>query len=50
MINGITLVEAYTVADYQQWEGDWELIYGQPIAIRPSPGVAHQRMTSSLVP
>jgi Uma2 family endonuclease len=48
VINGISLVEAYTVADYQQWDGDWELIYGQPVAMTPSPGIAHQRMTAAL--
>ncbi len=48
MIKEISLVEAYTVADYQIWEGDWELIHGQPIAMTPSPGIAHQRMSAAL--
>lgn len=38
-------VETYTIADYQHWEGDWELIHGQAVAMAPSPVVAHQ-MTS----
>ena len=42
------LIEAYSVADYQTWEGDWELIYGQPLAMTPSPGVLHQRVNSAL--
>lgn len=36
------LVETYTVQDYLQWEGDWELIYGQPMAMTPSPIYEHQ--------
>ena len=35
-------METYTVRDYQQWEGDWELIHGQPVAMAPSPAVEHQ--------
>ena len=34
--------ESYTVRDYLQWEGDWELIHGAPCAMAPSPGVSHQ--------
>ena len=34
--------EHYTVKDYQQWEGDWELIDGRPYAMAPSPMVTHQ--------
>jgi Uma2 family endonuclease len=36
------LMETYTVQDYLQWEGDWELIYGQPMAMAPSPIFEHQ--------
>ncbi|MFZ4625550.1 MAG: Uma2 family endonuclease [Rhodoferax sp.] len=32
----------YTVQDYLQWEGDWELIDGQPVAMAPSPAFGHQ--------
>lgn len=38
------LLESYTVRDYQAWEGDWELIQGQPMAMTPSPGLSHQRL------
>ncbi len=34
--------EYYTDKDYQQWEGDWELIEGMPYAMAPSPSVTHQ--------
>ena len=35
-------LEYYTVEDYKQWEGDWELILGSPFAMAPSPLVTHQ--------
>ena len=34
----------YTYADYRQWEGDWELIYGVPHAMAPSPVKMHQKL------
>ncbi|MCO6456326.1 MAG: Uma2 family endonuclease [Pirellulaceae bacterium] len=38
----------YTVADYQQWDGDWELWQGIPVAMAPSPGGPHQRCSLRL--
>ena len=35
-------METYTVQDYLQWEGDWELIHGQPVEMAPSPAIEHQ--------
>ncbi|MCP5051298.1 MAG: Uma2 family endonuclease, partial [bacterium] len=35
----------YTVEDYLQWEGDWELIKGIPFAMAPSPKKKHQRIS-----
>lgn len=32
----------YKVADYQRWEGDWELIRGIPYAMSPSANKIHQ--------
>ncbi|MDZ7761097.1 MAG: Uma2 family endonuclease [Desulfovermiculus sp.] len=43
-----SLIEAYTVADYELWGGEWELIWGQPVAMTPSPGVVHQRLVASV--
>lgn len=37
------LMEHYRVADYQDWQGDWELIGGTALAMAPSPGLHHQR-------
>ena len=31
------LLETYTYDDYKNWQGDWELIYGHPYAMAPSP-------------
>jgi Uma2 family endonuclease len=41
-------IPQYTVKDYQQWEGDWELIDGIPFSMAPSPFQPHQRATSKL--
>ncbi len=34
----------YTVKDYEQWQGDWELIEGMPVAMSPAPVLTHQRV------
>ena len=38
----------YTVADYLQWEGDWELWRGTAVAMSPSPGLPHARVAGNL--
>jgi len=38
----------YTVTDYEQWEGDWELWQGIPVAMTPSPFGRHQRCSLRL--
>ncbi len=38
----------YSVADYQQWKGAWELWGGIPIAMAPSPVGVHQKAVSRL--
>ena len=38
----------YTVSDYEQWEGDWELIDGIPYAISPSANKRHQKISGKL--
>lgn len=38
----------YTVADYVQWQGDWELWDGVAIAMSPAPNVRHQRVAGKL--
>ncbi len=41
--------EHYTVKDYQQWQGDWELIQGMPYAMSPSPTVLHQLVAGNIL-
>jgi len=43
------LIPQYTVADYQQWPGDWELVDGVPIAMGPSPFGPHAAWHAELV-
>ena len=38
----------YTVSDYLQWEGDWELYDGIPVSMVASPLGIHQRMEMQL--
>ena len=40
--------EHYTVRAYQLWKGDWELIYGAPYAMAPSPSISHQRLEQEI--
>ena len=39
----------YTLADYQQWEGDWELWSGIPVAMTPSPFGKHQALAARVI-
>ncbi len=39
----------YTVADYEQWQGDWELWNGVAVAMSPSAGFTHQRVLARLL-
>lgn len=34
----------YTFGDYQQWQGNWELIEGIPFAVAPAPAKNHQML------
>lgn len=43
-----TAIETYTVHDYRLWEGDWELIHGQPVGMAPSPGLTHQTLSMGI--
>ena len=42
-------VPRYTVDDYSQWKGDWELWDGVPIAMSPSPFDRHAELMASLI-
>ncbi len=41
-MSNLAYIEYYTVDEWKQWEGDWELIYGVPYAMAPSPMIDHQ--------
>jgi len=38
----------YTISDWKQWEGKWELIEGIPYAMSPMPDKKHQRINGRL--
>lgn len=40
--------EFYTIADYQLWKGDWELIHGEAYAMSPSPLYDHQHINGKI--
>ena len=39
----------YTISDWEQWEGDWELIGGRPYAMSPSPTTMHQYLATQIL-
>jgi Uma2 family endonuclease len=41
--------EHYLIGDYEQWEGEWELIDGMPYAMSPAPVTEHQYLSSRIV-
>lgn len=41
--------EHYSVKDYEKWQGDWELIHGEPYAMTPSPSISHQRLEKNIL-
>lgn len=47
-MRNIAYEEYYTVVDYNQWEGNWELIQGMPYAMSPSPMFDHQYATGKI--
>ncbi len=42
-------LEHYTFDDYLQWEGQWELIGGRPMAMTPSPTIKHQALAANIL-
>jgi len=41
-------IPRYSISDYKHWEDAWELIYGYPYAMAPSPIVTHQSVSMNL--
>jgi Uma2 family endonuclease len=48
MSGAVKILPHYTYSEYEQWEGQWELIEGIPYAMSPSPIPAHQRIAARL--
>jgi Uma2 family endonuclease len=44
----VPAIERYTIADYLDWEGDWELIDGVAFAMAPSPLFSHQALGAEI--
>ncbi|MGB1314722.1 MAG: Uma2 family endonuclease [Chitinophagales bacterium] len=42
-------IPKYTYSDYEKWQGNWELIYGAPVAMSPSPKRKHQVIEKKLI-
>lgn len=42
-------IEYYTYDDYKEWEGDWELIDGIPMAMSPAPMRKHQSIATKII-
>lgn len=40
--------EHYTYEDYENWEGDWEIISGFPYAMSPKPMIKHQVVSGNI--
>jgi len=40
--------EHYTYSDYENWEGDWEIINGFPYAMSPKPIIRHQQVSGNI--
>ena len=44
-----TAIDYYTYDDYKKWDGDWELVDGQPVAMAPSPIRKHQNIGAKII-
>ncbi len=48
MSGAVKILPHYTYSDYEQWEGQWELIDGIPYAMSPLPVPKHQKIAMAL--
>ena len=48
MSSAVKYSPQYTIVDYQQWEGDWELFNGVAVWMGPSPFGPHSSLLSRL--
>jgi len=42
-------IEYYTYDDYREWDGEWELIDGLPLAMSPAPMRIHQSLAAVVI-
>ena len=42
-------IEYYSYDDYKEWEGEWELIDGIPLAMAPAPMRIHQSLATMII-
>jgi len=42
-------IEYYSYEEYCQWEGNWELIKGVPLAMAPAPMITHQIIAGNIL-
>ena len=42
-------IEYYTYDDYKNWDGEWELIEGIPLAMAPAPMRKHQSLATEIM-
>ena len=43
------VIEHYTYDNYKEWEGNWELIDGVPLAMSPAPMRIHQSLATEIM-
>ena len=49
MTTSAKILEHYTYNDYKEWEGNWELIDGVPLAMSPAPMRIHQSLATEIM-
>ena len=47
-MSNLEFLPKYSCRDYLNWEGDWELVEGVPVAMAPAPMRIHQNIASEL--
>jgi Uma2 family endonuclease len=48
-MGAVSYIPRYSVDDFLQWEGEWELWDGVPVSMSPAPGFFHQSVGSQLI-
>ena len=48
-MGAIDYLKHYTYEDYKEWEGQWELYEGYPVAMSPAPMITHQALAANIM-